>query len=294
MIKISKSITFHNGTSYSREHNRRNEKYTDSQEHIDKNRKNENITFVDMDIKKAYEEIFGESFKEYNSKIRKDRRCNSYYEKIKNSGQKNLAYECIVQIGDIKDTGYSSEREQQVLRRFFEEWEQRNPNLKIFGAYLHNDEGTSHLHIDYIPVAKFDKGMKLQNSLNKALKQQGCNGINANHTEQMEWQNKEREALAKICSEMNIEVRTIKTKSREHMNTPEYKAMMSELEQKKEQMEKEILSYQPPPKKFGETQKSYSERVQIYQQVQYINNYKKAFKKAEESFQAEKKKLNKG
>jgi hypothetical protein len=151
---MSKTISFHNGTTLCQEHNRRNRKYADKQPHIDKDRKDENIIFVDRKLKEVYKELFDEAVKEYNAKQkRKDRRIKDYYQKIKEDKKKNVCYECIVQIGDMHDTSYSSEKEIQALDEYFKGWKERNPNLILVGAYMHNDESTSHLHIDYVPVA---------------------------------------------------------------------------------------------------------------------------------------------
>lgn len=203
---MSKSITFHHGTTLSQEHNRRNPKYADKQKHIDKSRKDDNIIFVDRNIKEVYEELFAESVAEYNAKQkRSDRKINNYYQKIKDDKKKNVCYECIVQIGDKDDTGYSSSKEIQALTKFINGWEERNPNLKLVGAYMHNDEGTSHLHIDYIPVSYDNtRGMKVQNSLAGALKQQGFGlKTRANYTEQMQWENSERQVLETICNNLD-------------------------------------------------------------------------------------------
>lgn len=260
---MSKSITFHHGTTLSQEHNRRNPKYADKQKHIDKNRKDDNIIFVDRNIKEVYEELFAESVAEYNAKQkRSDRNINNYYQKIKNDKRKNVCYECIVQIGDKDNTGYSSPKEIQALTKFINGWEERNLNLKLVGAYMHNDEGTSHLHIDYIPVSYDNtRGMKVQNSLAGALKQQGFGlKTRANYTEQMQWENSERQVLETICNNLGIDAKanqglckteyfdkktkTIKEGNRWHLSTFEYKKarekMLLEITEEKNQLEREI------------------------------------------------------
>lgn len=257
---MSKSISFQHGTKLSREHNIRNAKYIKNQEHINKGRIDQNIIFIDEKLQDAYEEIFGESFQEYNSKLRKDRQCKSYYDKIKNDSQKHLVYECIVQIGNEEDTSYTSELEQQALIQFFMKWKERNPNLKLVGAYMHNDEATSHLHLDYIPVAtECERGMKTQNALKKALQQQGFNGKGANNTEQIQWQNSERLALEKICQELGIDAKAnqglcktkyfdaktgeIKVGTRKHLSVEEYKQarkeMLSDVQQENSELHQE-------------------------------------------------------
>lgn len=54
----------------------------------------------------------------------------------------------------------------------------------MIGAYYHQDEpqGTPHLHIDYICVAECNRGMKLQNSLTRALAAQGFQSVKQEKT----------------------------------------------------------------------------------------------------------------
>ena len=53
-------------------------------------------------------------------------------------------------------------------------FEERNPNLKLIGAYIHMDEASPHLHLDYIPVAKgYTRGLETRNSLDKAMEANG-------------------------------------------------------------------------------------------------------------------------
>lgn len=261
---MSKSITFHNGTEMSREHNIRNANYTDKQEHIDKSRKDENIIFVDRDIKEVYKELFAESVAEYNAKQkRSDRKIEDYYEKIEKDKKRNIVYECLVQIGTEGDTDHSSDLEKKALIKYANEWEERNPNLKLVGMYMHNDEATSHLHIDYIPVStKNERGMKIQNSLSGALREQGFNEkeTKISNTEQMQWENSERKALETICHNLGIDAKanqglcktkyfdentkTLKVGYRRHLSTSEYKKareeMLSKITEEKNQLEKEV------------------------------------------------------
>jgi hypothetical protein len=206
---MPKTISFHNGTSWSRGHNIRDERYTSKQEHIDETLSENNVTVVDEPVRQAYEDIFGQAVEDYNaSQKRSDRRISDYYDKIKQDKRKHPVYECIVQIGDRADTGNSAELEKQALIRFAEEWNERNANLRLIGAYVHCDEpnGTVHMHLDYIPVAECSRGMKLQNSLDRALQQQGFHSENIHQTAQIAWQDSEREALCAICRDLGIDV----------------------------------------------------------------------------------------
>ena len=237
---MPKTISFHNGTAWSRGHNIRDERYTSKQEHINSSLSANNIIICDIPVRQAYEEIFRQAVQEYNDQqTRKDRKIDCYYDKIKKDKRKHPVYECIVQIGDRNDTGNNAELEKQALTKYAEMWAERNPNLHLIGAYIHCDEpdGTVHLHCDYIPVAECSRGMSIQNSLDKALRQQGLQSININQTAQMAWQTQERNALMSICQELNIAVQLNqeRTKGRQHLSTAEYKAEKNKLEQDIEQ-----------------------------------------------------------
>lgn len=204
---MPKTISFHNGSNWSRVHNIRDERYTSKQEHINSSLSANNIIVCDVPVRQAYEEIFRQAVQEYNDRqTRKDRKIDCYYDKIKQDKRKHPVYECIVQIGDRNDTGNNAELEKQALIRYAQKWAERNPNLHLIGAYIHCDEpdGTVHLHCDYIPVAECSRGMRIQNSLDKALRQQGLQSVNINQTAQMAWQTQERNALMSICQELNI------------------------------------------------------------------------------------------
>jgi hypothetical protein len=237
---------------------------------------------VDKKLKDAYKEIFGDAVKEYNAKQkRSDRKIKDYYQKIKDDKQKNLVYECIVQIGDASDTGINSPKEREALLRYAKSWEKRNPNLKLVGCYLHADEseGTTHLHIDYIPVSTINKrGMSIQNSFEKALNEQGFTSENANRTAQMKWERHEREVLENICTKLGIDAKANqdKTKGRGHLSIAEYKSgkqdMLADIQKEKATIEGIIASYTPPEKGRLESNKAYEERKKTYQEMQLIKN----------------------
>ena len=230
---MPKTISFHNGTTWSRGHNIRDERYTSKQEHIDSSLSEQNVTLRDIPVRQAYEELFGSAVEEYNARQKRaDRRITDYYEKIKQDKRKHPVYECIVQIGDKSDTGNSAELEKQALIRFAEEWSKRNPNLYLIGAYIHCDEpdGTVHMHLDYIPVAHCTRGMKLQNSLDRALREQGFMTENIHKTAQIAWQEREREALTSICRELNIDAQHSQGigKGRKYLTPQEYRRAKDE------------------------------------------------------------------
>lgn len=139
------------------------------------------------------------------------------------------------------DTGHIAKLEKQALQRFAEEWDKRNPNLRLIGAYIHCDEsdGTVHMHVDYIPVAECTRGMKLQNSLDRALQQQGFLSTNIHQTAQIAWQDSEREALCIICRDLGIDVQRNQGigQGRKSLTPQEYKRAK---EKQKTQIENEL------------------------------------------------------
>lgn len=248
---MSKTISFHCGSTYSRGHNIRDDRYVSEQKHIDKNLSARNEVIRDEPVREAYQRLFGEAQKEYNARqSRADRRIEDYYSKIKADKRKKPVYECIVQIGDRNDTGNLAIQEKDVLRQYAQTWEQRNPRLKLIGAYIHADEpnGTVHLHCDFIPTAKCGRGMKLQNSFAKALEQQGYRGEKATQTAQMSWQQAEREALERLCIAHKVNAKANQSRTaRPHLSKSEYiyaeQQMREELTAELEQQACELREY---------------------------------------------------
>lgn len=294
---MPKTISFHNGTSWSRGHNARDKRYTSKQEHIDPELSKNNITMRDVSAREAYQEIFGEAVEEYNARQKRaDRKIGNYYDKIKADKRKHTVYEAIVQIGDSRDTGNKAEQEKLALERFVAEWDKRNPNLYLIGAYIHADEpnGTVHAHLDYIPVAECSKGLRLQNSYDKALQQQGFKTENIHKTAQIAWQDREREALCSICRELNIDVQHNQKVSggREHLSKREYIRARTELNEelkplkdeltKYEQMKVETLDYE---EKLEEKKQVFSDRVSVPSaQLQEIKEQARAYRANRDDF----------
>ena len=82
-------------------------------------------------------------------------------------------------------------------------FQERNPNFYAFNAVMHLDEATPHLHIDYIPIGHFSKGLDTKNAMAKALEEMGYgSGKDAINR----WRMSEREVLNKICQAHGIEI----------------------------------------------------------------------------------------
>ena len=233
-------------------HNRREyEKYgKPTPDNIDVSKSHENITLVDRDIKEAYREIFGEALDKYNAKQKRaDRNIEDYCDHIKKSknGEK-LFYEDVVQWGSKDDfqNPQTRERAKEALVKYVEGFEERNPNLKLIGAYIHMDEASPHLHLDYVPVAHgYSRGLSTRNSLDRAMKEMGFapeNESRKNNATKL-WKENERSVFGEICRNMGLEVEA-ERKARGSLSVDEYKKardqMIGEIEQEKEAIVAEV------------------------------------------------------
>ena len=73
----------------------------------------------------------------------------------------------------MEDTGVGTadgEKATTCLCEYMRGFSERNPNLYVFNAVIHLDEKTPHLHIDYIPVGHYKRGVDTQNGIAQALK----------------------------------------------------------------------------------------------------------------------------
>ena len=62
----------------------------------------------------------------------------------------------------------------QILKEYLFEFIKNNPNLYVIGAYIHMDEETPHMHIDFVPwVSGCTRGLETKNSLKGALASRG-------------------------------------------------------------------------------------------------------------------------
>lgn len=198
-------------------------------DHIDQSRTHENVTLVDIPIKQAYDELFGEALAAYNAKQkRSDRKIDSYYEHIKKSGNgEKLFYEDVVQWGSVSD--FTSEKTRQNAKKCLIEYvngfEERNPNIKLIGAYIHMDEASPHLHLDYIPVARgYKRGLSVRNSFSKALHEMGFEQDPETRKDNaaVQWKKHERAVFGDICAAHGLEVEEERA-ARGSLSVDEYK-----------------------------------------------------------------------
>ena len=169
-----------------------------------------NVEYCNENVKDVYHELFDEALARYNEKqTRSDRRIDDYYEKIRSGKQEKPFHEIILQIGDKDNMGAKTENGQlaaKVLDKYMQDFQQRNPTLRVFSAYLHMDEASPHLHIDFVPYTTGSKrGLDTRVSLKQALAALGFKGGTRRETELNQWVAYEKEQLAAVMLEHGIE-----------------------------------------------------------------------------------------
>lgn len=280
-------------------HNRRDYEKVghDIPDNIDQSKTKDNIVMVDMDVREAYQDIFGDALKRYNDKQKRaDRKIADYYDKIEHSqnGEK-LFYEDVLQWGkkeDFENNPELKEKATKALEKYAESFQVRNPNLRVIGIYIHLDEASPHLHLDYIPVAHgYSRGLDTRNSLDKALEEQGIEvkertrKVKDKETEEekevelqegrynnrtMAWKEREREYFSGICQELGLEVEEEQHLGRKQLTVAEYKeAEMRMLEPIQKEVNRQ-LEYIEAMKEGG----SYTNEQGEYEFVSYDESIK--------------------
>lgn len=169
-----------------------------------------NVEYCNENVKDVYHELFDEALTRYNEKqTRSDRRIDDYYEKIRSGKQEKPFHEIILQIGDKDNMGAKTENGRlaaKVLDKYMRDFQRRNPTLRVFSAYLHMDEATPHLHIDFVPYTTGSRrGIDTRVSLKQAVSALGFKGGTRRETELNQWVAYEKEQLAAVMLEHGIE-----------------------------------------------------------------------------------------
>ncbi len=123
-----------------------------------------------------------------------------------------------------------------------EDFQRRNPTLRVFSACLHMDEATPHLHIDFVPYMTGSKrGLDTRVSLKQALSVLGFKGGTRRETELNQWVLYEKKQLAAVMLEHGIEWEQKGTHEK-HLSVLDFEKQerakeVAELEAKKESLE---------------------------------------------------------
>lgn len=178
-------VSMHLGKKYSIKHNLRNYKDWNKDGHINPDRTPLNEVLFNKDLRDFFYDVFSEAILAYNDKNKSKHpervtTVKDYFNKNKKAVQ-----EAIFQMGDhetynkiVDEIGQEKADDfyKTGLVELFENWKKDNPSLRVFHASIHMDEvenGTPHLHIDFIPVAESNRGLTTKVSLDGALKPLG-------------------------------------------------------------------------------------------------------------------------
>ena len=220
----SVSISFSTGAKGNFNHNRRT--LSKVPENVDPTRTAFNKILIDKDIRQVYKEVFGESLAEYNAnqvaKKHPERQKKDYYSSICHDKKTESFREAVVQIGN-KDKQLPRWESNEILQKFLKQFQENNPQLVVVGAYIHNDEATPHMHIDYVPVATYSKGLKTRVSNDKALNQMGYKTWN-------DWKDSQMACLENLVREKGYDREYMNNSNRHIADVEKFKRVQKEVE----------------------------------------------------------------
>jgi|GEM_PF-1156497 hypothetical protein len=196
---------------------------------VDFSRTHLNLVLENINIKEAYHELFDNSVFEYNQKQRRtDRKIDDYYSKIIHDKKTKPFHELVIQVGNI-DSNIDINVTNKIYTEFVEKFIQNNPQMKVIGAYVHNDEATAHLHLDYIPFASYSRGMSLRVANDRAIEQMG-------YKSWLEWKDAQFELLEGISKHYDLD-RTNMNNQERHQSIAMYKETMRLAEKQLDQIQ---------------------------------------------------------
>ena len=208
-----------------------------------------NIVFVREPIGTAYDKLFAEAVERYNAKQkRSDRKIKSgYFEyqfgqpvtetKLTSPDKRKSFYEYLIQLGTMEDTGIGTEAAERAtvcLCEYMRGFTERNPNFYVFNAVIHLDEKTPHLHIDYVPVGHYKRGVDTQNGIAQALKEMGY-GTGKNAI--AKWRQSEYLVFREICEKNGFIISEPKKSRGFSFAVEEYKEIQHEKERLTEELQ---------------------------------------------------------
>ena len=193
-----------------------------------------------------YHQLFDEALQRYNQKQKRaDRKIENYYEKIRSGKQEKPFHEIIIQVGNCDNMNAKTsdgELAERILDEYYQDFQKRNPYLRVFSAHLHMDEATPHLHIDFIPFTTNSKrGLDTRVSLKQALCNQGFIGKSKHETEWSLWVESEKAELAKVMERYGVEWEQKDTHEK-HLSVYDYEKKMRSQEVEKLTAESEKLN----------------------------------------------------
>lgn len=140
----------------------------------------------------------------------------------------------------------------------------------VVGAYIHNDEATPHMHIDYVPVATYSKGLKTRVSNDKALNQMGYKTWN-------DWKDSQMACLENLVREKGYDREYMNNSNRHIADVEKFKRIQKEVERlANNKLEKMELPDIPEPEiKLNPITKTESVRFTKaeFEQIKQVINY---------------------
>lgn len=223
-------------------------------DNIDFDRRADNIVLVNRPIEEVYEACFGAAAEAYNAKqVEKghaERQIPDYLEHVRKDKKLNEMYEFVVQLGNMEE-----HPDPEIAAAIYREWldgfsHRYGAQFCIKQAIIHMDEVVAHMHVEVVPVAESKRGLAVQNSMNKAVKQAGhadykdmLAGWDEILTEVMEAHGIERVAGDREKQMGGVDINTYKRT----------KAAEREHEQRLECLQGQIAELEPLAVTFGES-----------------------------------------
>ncbi|MFJ8356964.1 plasmid recombination protein [Bacillus paramycoides] len=220
------SISFNQSHQSSLSHNNRENIYGNPG--IDPSRLDENIYFVQKDIRSVYKDVFQEAVDKYNEKQkRNDRKIQDYYDKIHKNEKTHEQRELVVAVGEGKDGPKYREAKKEALKQYAEAFQERNPNLSVFNMVLHDDEANPHLHINYVPNFESSRGLTRRVGMDRALQQQGVQGKGTELI--VNWRQLETAYIESLAKEQIPNFERANVGSHKYMKVRQYKEYAEEI-----------------------------------------------------------------
>lgn len=158
------------------------------------------VVYKSDSIENTLQTLFGKSLAKYNAKQTRSDRKKKLSEIVCSDAKTKAFREVSIWFYPTSDTSpdYHFELAKTILEKYFQNFEERNPNLKIFAAEM-KYQNMPHLYIDFIPIChKKQRGMDTRISFKGALAEQGFHSLNRRCTEQILWVQSEKQYLMNL------------------------------------------------------------------------------------------------
>ena len=170
----------------------------------------------------------------------------------------------------IKDKQLPRWESNEILQKFLKRFQENNPQLVVVGAYIHNDEATPHMHIVYVPVATYSKGLKKRVSNDKALNQMGYKTWN-------DWKDSQMACLENLVREKGYNREYMHNTDKHEPDVQKFKRVQKEVVRlANDKLEKMELPDIPEPEiKLNPITKTESVRFSKaeFEQIKQVINY---------------------